>query len=293
MPAELTCRSYAKINLYLDVLARRPDGFHNIETIFQTVGLWDELTLTSQPSGIALECSVPCLGTGPDNLVHRAATLLQDRTGCTRGAHIILKKNIPIAAGLAGGSGNAAACLVALNDLWELELPPETLSECALELGSDVPYCMLGGTAAATGRGEELAPLDALAETWFVLVHPQLHVSAAQVYGSPLLRRNSEERADGRTAGFQHAIDLLGAGDWPGLIFNTMEEPVFHDYPELAQLKARLLEAGCCAAVMSGSGPTVFGVAASEALARTAARTLHGHTTSVVPCVAMGLALTG
>jgi 4-diphosphocytidyl-2-C-methyl-D-erythritol kinase len=292
MSAELRCRSYAKINVYLDVLNRRPDGFHNIETIFQTVGLWDELVCTAQPSGLVLECSVPGLSNGPDNLVHRAATLLQDRTGCTKGAHLILKKNIPIAAGLAGGSGNAAACLVVLNDLWGLELSPETLREYALELGSDVPYCMLGGTAAATGRGEELAPLDALAETWFVLVHPPLHVSAAQVYGSPLLRRNSQEPTAGRTTGFQRAIDLLGAGDLPGLIFNTMEEPVFHDYPELAQLKGHLLDAGCSAAAMSGSGPTVFGVAASETQARTVVRTLHEHTTSVVPCVAMGLALT-
>lgn len=159
MPTDIAYRSYAKINLYLDVLGRRRDDYHNIETIFQSVDLADELFFSDQPSRITLVCSVPELGTVESNLVYRAATLLKERTGCPLGARIQLEKRIPIAAGLAGGSSNAAATLVALNTLWNLRLTANAIRTLALELGSDVPYCTVGGTMAAMRRGEDLRPL--------------------------------------------------------------------------------------------------------------------------------------
>ena len=210
----LTFRSHAKINLYLDVLDRRPDGFHNIETIFQTVSLADELTVAEAPSGVVLTCSRPDLDCGPGNLVCRAAALLLARTGCVRGARIHLEKHIPVAAGLAGGSGNAAATLDALNRLWKLGLTPAQLQAFGLELGSDVPYCLVGGTQGATGRGEQLVPLPPVPQTWCVLAHPPIQVSTAAVYHSPRLFRNTETPSAGRTRTFQCALDALSAGDW-------------------------------------------------------------------------------
>ena len=285
MPTTLRIRSHAKINLYLDVLNRREDGFHNIETIFQTVSLADELTFTETDSGIELGCSRPDLDTGPENLVCRAAALLQKTTGCARGASIYLEKNIPVAAGLAGGSGNAAAALKALNTLWELNLPDAELRALALQLGSDVPYCLVGGTQGATGRGEELFPVPPLPETWCVLVHPPVQVSTAAVYNSPHLVRNAEPRCGGRTSMFERALQALQAGDWEQAVFNRMEAPVFAQYPDLEAIKRKLLNAGCLAAAMSGSGPTVFGVCESEAAARETAESLVPYATSVVKTV--------
>lgn len=289
MPTTLRIRAHAKINLYLDVLDRRGDGFHNIETIFQTVSLVDELTFTDTASGVALGCSRLDLSTGPDNLVCKAAALLQSKTGCTRGATIYLEKNIPIAAGLAGGSGNAAAALEGLNTLWDLGLSREELRALGLELGSDVPYCLVGGTQGATGRGEALFPLPSLPETWCVLVHPPVQVSTAAVYNSPDLVRNTEPPSDGRTARFREALEALRKGDWERAIFNRMEGPVFAQHPDLGRLKQSLLDAGCIAAAMSGSGPTLFGICASRDAAEHTAESLVPHATSVVSTVDAGL----
>ena len=281
----LTFRSHAKINLYLDVLDRRPDGFHNIETIFQTVSLADELTVAEAPSGVVLTCSRPDLDCGPGNLVCRAAALLLARTGCVRGARIHLEKHIPVAAGLADGSGNAAATLDALNRLWKLGLTPAQLQAFGLELGSDVPYCLVGGTQGATGRGEQLVPLPPVPQTWCVLAHPPIQVSTAAVYHSPRLFRNTETPSAGRTRTFQCALDALSAGDWAQAVFNRMETPVFEQHPDLETLKCRLLEAGCVAAAMSGSGPTVFGICSSREQAERAAEALAPYATSVVKTV--------
>lgn len=263
-----TYRAYAKINLYLDVLDRRPDGFTNIETVFQSIELWDELHVTPADAGTAFTCSDPALADPAGNLVPRAAALLRGRTGTARGAALHLEKGIPVAAGLAGGSADAAAALVALNDLWELALPPAELAELAAELGSDVPFCLTGGTAAATGRGEVLEPLPAVAPQWLVLLHPPFGVTAAQAYGHPALARSPERPEDGKTPSFRAALDRLAAGRVPEMIFNRMESAIFHDHPALARATAALREAGCSAAAMSGSGPTLFGLCAGEAQAR-------------------------
>jgi 4-diphosphocytidyl-2-C-methyl-D-erythritol kinase len=280
-----TYRSYAKINLYLDVLSKRRDGYHNIETIFQSVSLADEIMFTEQRYGVTLECTSPELDTGASNLAFRAAQLLQEAAGCSRGVHISLKKNIPIAAGLAGGSGDAATTLIALNNLWELELAPAQLRRLGLQLGSDVPYCTSGGTMAATRRGEDLAPLPFLHDTWFVLAHPPITVSTSRVYHSRKLQCSNAWTFAGRSRALRRSIRAIENRDLAAAIFNRMEEAVFSDHPQLAEIKNRLLEAGCLAAAMSGSGPTMFGVCRSRRHANRVAEHLGEVKTTVVTSV--------
>ncbi len=258
-------QAYGKINLYLDVLDRRPDGFTNIETVFQTVSLYDTLSFEMRDHGLTMTCSDPSLEGGTSNLVLRSAALLQERTGCDRGIHVHLDKRIPVAGGMAGGSVDAAATLRALNTLWKLGLDEATLADYALELGSDVPYCLTGGTAAARGRGEILEGLAPLQASWFVLVQPTLGISAGAVYNHPALTRNSESRVDGRTPSFERALAKLHDGRVADLMFNRMESAIFVMHPELAELKARMLDAGCAAAVVSGSGPTLVGLCRDSA----------------------------
>jgi 4-diphosphocytidyl-2-C-methyl-D-erythritol kinase len=221
----------------------------------------------------------------------RAAIALRERTGCNAGAKMRLTKRIPIAAGLAGGSGNAAAALVALNVLWDSKLSTQELSEIGLTLGSDVPYCLCGGTVAATGRGEVMQPLQTLSDAWFVLVHPDLHVSTRDVYLSPLLRKNQDARADGMTTAFRNAIIRFDARDLPGMLFNRMEEAVFALHPQLAGIKKDLLDRGCRAAMMSGSGPTVFGLCDSETQAHAISENLKPLKSTVVTSVPHGVEL--
>ena len=289
MATAIIYRSYAKINLYLDVLKRRRDGYHDIETIFQTVALSDELIFREDPVHVSLSCSAPELDSAESNLVYRATMLLKERTGCSLGARIRLEKRIPIAAGLAGGSGNAAATLVALNSLWDLRLTARQIHEFALELGSDVPYCVIGGTLAATRRGEVMTPLSPAPATWLLLVHPPMPVSASRVYNSSKLAFSNERPFAGKTARFRAAIRHVERGDWDKAVFNRMEDPVFASHPQLADAKQRLIEGGCVAAAMSGSGPTLFGICRTRNAASRLAERFSDYTTSVVSTIGLAL----
>jgi len=285
----VTYRSYGKINLYLDVLDRRPDGFTNIETIFQTINLWDELRVELGGEGIAFTCSDVGLCAPEENLVYRSAKLIRERAGVTDGVKIHLDKRLPVAAGLAGGSGNAAATLIALNDLCALGFSDDTLAEMALVLGSDVPYCLKGGTVAATGRGEVMEALPAIAPQWLVLVHPPLAITAGHAYRHPKLTRNLEAKVGGKTPAFREALAQLASGDVAAMVFNRMESGVLHDHPDLAAIKARLLDYGCMASAMSGSGPTVFGLCADEASARSAGEHFNDYRVSVIRTAPLGV----
>ena len=285
----LSYRSYGKINIYLDVLDRRPDGFTNIETVLQSISLCDRLTVEPVASGIHMTCSDPGLSAGPDNLVYRAAVLMQQRAGTEAGVGFHLEKNLPVAAGLAGGSGNAAAALIALNELWHLNWNTVQLCEVALELGSDVPFCVVGGTVAATGRGELMTFLPPLPSQWLVLVHPPLAVTAGHAYGHPQLTRNTTAPMNGKTPEFDAALTQLAAGNVAEVIFNRMESGVLCDHPELAAIKTLLLEHGCVASAMSGSGPTVFGLCADEESARQIASQIGSYKTTVVCTVDQGV----
>lgn len=295
----LRYRSYAKINLYLDVLQPRPDGYHNIETIFQSVGLYDTLEFSANDEGaITLDCSRDDLGEAEKNLAYRAAALLKERASVAQGMHIKLEKCIPVAAGLAGGSGNAAATLLACDQLWGLGYPVEKLCTLGATLGADVPFCIRGGTMAATGIGEELHPLPPMPELWVVLVHPEISISTPWVYKHPDLEKNPEvpELKTGdklhpfpATSKFRNALCAYNRGAWKELVFNRMESVVFAEYPQLAAYKKRLLDAGCIAAAMSGSGSTVFGICENENSASAIAGTFEAERVSCSPVAPCGV----
>ena len=282
MSLSLGYRSYAKINLYLDVLDRRDDGYHNIESILQTVELGDDLLFSERQSRVSLTCTSKDIETGEDNLIHQAAMLLKRETGCALGVRIELKKNIPVAAGLAGGSGNAAATLIALNNLWNLGISQPKLAELSLRLGSDVPYCLSGGAMAATGRGEKLTRLEAISDTWFVLIHPHMMLSTAYAFSHPRLQRRDTPLRGDRSPAFEKALTALDSGDLESAVFNRFEEIVFAEHPRLGELKRRLIEAGCSAAAMSGTGSTLFGICPSKVRALEVAQQFPELSTSVV-----------
>lgn len=246
----------AKINLALDVLGKRQDGYHEVKMVMQSVALADRVTLT-EAAGISVTASTPGLDCGPANLAYQAADLLRNRCGVDRGVHITLEKNIPLAAGLAGGSADAAAVLRGLNVLWNLGLASSSLEKMGATLGSDVPFCLNGGTVLATGRGELLAPLPAIPHAWVVLAKPPVNVSTAWVYG-----HYSGGRLDVRpdVAGM---TACLTAGELSGVaarLVNVLETVTVSAHPEIAALKAAMMNHGAMASLMSGSGPTVFGL---------------------------------
>ena len=296
------CRSFAKVNFYLDVLRKRDDGFHQLETVFQTVSLSDSLECRVTEGELSLSIEGADLPADESNLVMRAAVALREKSGTSpgaamrgaamRGAFMRLRKSIPVAAGMAGGSGNAAAALRGLNHLWGLGLPDRELELIAAELGSDVPYCLYGGLMAGTGRGEQLENLEAIPRTWLVLAHPEVSVSTATIFGHPaLVKSGAEALADGRSAGFAKAVEACVGGRWEDALFNALESAALVAYPEIAECKRALVEAGCGAVLMSGSGPTVFGVCASEAEAREIAERVSEFRTSVVHTVDEGVVL--
>jgi 4-diphosphocytidyl-2-C-methyl-D-erythritol kinase len=284
-----TYRSYAKINLYLDVLAKREDGLHAIETIFQSISLCDTLSVMVADE-LTLTVEGADLGAAEDNLVHRAATLVRSTYEITQGADMVLTKHIPIAAGLAGGSGNAAAALVALNEQWNIHAPLNELEALAGQLGSDIPYCLSGSTQAGTGRGEVLTPLTPIPKTWFVLGHPPIAVSTPEIYNHPqLFKSGAVPGASGRTSRLEEAIQRCDAAPLGSILFNAMESAALVTYPIIDEYKSRLKVAGCEAVLMSGSGPTVFGLCSSESHAHEVKTRLSEINTTIVHSVECGV----
>lgn len=260
----LTLHAYAKINLALDVLGKRPDGYHEVAMVMQAVSLADTITLTEQSEGIALSVNIPGLPADRSNLAYRAAVLLQEHTAVTKGVHIQLDKHIPLAAGLAGGSADAAAVLKGLNVLWGLDLSLGELSKLAAQLGSDVPFCLYNGTMLATGRGEILAPLPALSPCYVVLAKPAVAVATAWVYQN-FAAAKVAQRPD-----IKAMQRCLGDGSLSGVashLANVLESVTIPVHPEIAKIKEAMLTYGAMAALMSGSGPTVFGLVRTEAQA--------------------------
>jgi 4-diphosphocytidyl-2-C-methyl-D-erythritol kinase len=253
----------AKVNLALEVLRRRSDGYHEIATVMQTVDLSDRLIL-EDADGLEVRTSAPGVPTDERNLAYRAARALRDAAGVERGARITLDKRIPVAAGLGGGSTDAAAALVGLNRLWGLRWPAAGLEELAVGLGMDVPFFLRGGAALATGRGERLAPLGGAA-LGLVLVNPRFAVSTADMYG----RVTPAMYSDGaRAREAAAALETRRASRVAVSLYNGLEVAARAVYPQIGQMQAALVAAGALGAAMSGSGPTVFGVARSWEQAR-------------------------
>lgn len=268
---ELKLAARAKINLTLDVLNRRADGYHEVAMLMQSIDLADTIYL-SEATKLTLETNDSCLPTDIHNLAYQAAVLLQQEYNINRGAHIRLIKRIPVAAGLAGGSTDAAAVLKGLTTLWDLALTESDLSRLAACLGSDVPFCLRGGTALATGRGEQLTQLPDLPSRWLVLVKLPLEVSTASVYQA---YRETDSLVHPDTT---LAVAAINQGAWGKLdynLVNVLESVTIKQHPEIGDLKQALLAAGADAVLMSGSGPSVFALAADESAAHTIARRLQ------------------
>lgn len=255
----------AKINLMLDVLHKRADGFHEVEMIMTMVDLADRLEMSELPGdSIIISSQAGYIPLDEKNLAFQAAQLIKDRYNVRRGVYIHLDKNIPVAAGLAGGSSDAAATLRGLNRLWNLRISTEELQELGSELGSDVPFCISGGTALATGRGEILTPLPNPPQCWVVLAKLPINVSTADVYGR-LRSGNITEHPSAKR--MQSAIESNSFYDVCGELGNVLEDVTLQIYPDVAQLKDTMLRLGADGALMSGSGPTVFGLVSKEAKA--------------------------
>jgi 4-diphosphocytidyl-2-C-methyl-D-erythritol kinase len=272
-------KAKAKINLTLDVLYKRPDGYHEVEMIMQTVDLSDHLQFEEREGNlISISCTVPYVPLDNRNLVYKAAELIKNRFGIDKGIHIHLEKNIPVAAGLAGGSSDAAAALRGLNRLWNLGLTLDELAELGAEIGSDVPFCVYGGTAIARGRGEQIHRLPAPAPLWVVLVKPQIAVSTADVYGN-LSVSDIREHPDTISM-----VQALADGDPEEIakqLKNVLETVTFRMHPEVEKIKWKMLRFGAMGALMSGSGPTVFAIADRETRAQRIYNGLRGFSKEV------------
>lgn len=255
-------RTSAKVNLTLEVLGRRADGYHEIATVMQAVDLSDRITL-EDADDLELRTAAPGVPTDGRNLAVRAAAALRQAAGVEGGVRITLDKHIPVAAGLGGGSTDAAAVLLGLNRLWRLRWPLERLDEVAASLGSDVPFFLRGGAALATGRGEKVEPLRGRS-LGLVLVNPKFPSSTAEMYARVTPAMYTDGGATRALAG------SLGrsAARVAASLYNGMEAAAAGAFPQIARMRAALLAAGALGAVMSGSGPTVFGVARSFEQAR-------------------------
>lgn len=271
----LVLHAYAKINLGLDVIGKRPDGYHEVRMIMQTIKICDEVTLTRKKEpGIRLEMNPAILPVNAENLAYRAAALLMEEFQIREGVLITLKKVIPVAAGMAGGSSDAAAVLRGINTLFGLGLSDGELCRRGVRLGADIPYCIIGGTMLAEGIGEALTPLPKMPRTPLVIAKPAAGVSTGEVYrrldaGKVLMHPDIDAVMEGlRRQSVKIIAENLG---------NVLEAVTIPAHPEIAEIKDVMIEQGALGALMSGSGPTVFGLyesceqakRAKEALAQT------------------------
>ena len=250
-------RSYAKINLTLDITGKRDDGYHNVEMIMQTVSLFDLIILDKTSGEIGISTNLKYLPNNDKNIAYKAVSLFREKTGIRGGAKIIIHKNIPVAAGLAGGSGNAAAVLCALNLLYNTNLSADELFKMGAKLGADVTYCIMGGTYLASGIGDILTPLPAAYEAYILLVKPPINVSTQSIYAK-MDAAQITRRPD--TAAMMEALKNGNLQAIADNLCNVMETVTQAQYPEIRGIKAKMVSNGALGAVMSGSGPTVFGI---------------------------------
>lgn len=267
-------RAPAKINLCLHVLGKRNDGYHELAMLMQRVSLYDVIEFEVVPTpGIRVQCDGLTLAPGEENIAGRAASLLLERAGHPWGVHLSIEKNIPVAAGLGGGSSDAATVLLVLNELLGTPCSREQLMELGARLGADVPFFVHETAAWATGIGDRLLEAPQLPAVWYVLVNPGKGVSTAAVYGKLGLTSKIDTSRLPRFPGTPEALVAQ--------LHNDLERVTLVDCPEVGALKQRLLELGAMGALMSGSGPTVFGVFDSKEAASVAAAGLKGEARKV------------
>ena len=260
MIKHLSLKAYGKINLGLDVLRRREDGYHDVRMIMQTVGIFDRVDLIwKEEPGIQVETNLYYLPTNENNLVYKAAKLLMDEFQVQEGLLIRLRKFIPVAAGMAGGSSDAAAVLFGVNKMFRLGLTTEELMQRGVKIGADVPYCILRGTALSEGIGEVLTSLPPVPQCQVLVAKPGINVSTKFVYENLHandLRPEQHPDIDGMIRAIK-AQDLQGIADKRG---NVLENVTVKEYPVIQEIKDKMVEFGAIGSLMSGSGPTVFGL---------------------------------
>lgn len=260
-------KAYAKINLGLDVVGRLPNGYHEVRMIMQTVGIYDVLTMKRIPAGIVVTTDHGELPTDENNLIYKSAKLMLEEYGITEGVQIHLEKHIPIAAGMAGGSTDAAATFLGMNQLFALNASEEKLRELGVRVGADVPYCIMGGTALAEGIGEKLQRLPAAPDCCLLVAKPDINVSTKYVY-EHLDAEGVKEHPD-----IDGMIEALKQGSLEGIVSrlgNVLEAVTAKKYPVIHEIKQCMLDTGAAGSLMSGSGPTVFGIFAEKEAAQRA-----------------------
>ncbi len=258
---ELRICAPAKVNLFLEVVGKREDGYHELETVMQEIDLVDNLTFKETEKGVSLECddkSIPC---GEGNLVSKAANLIIQECGIKKGVNISLQKNIPVGAGLGGGSSDAAVTLKALNLLWKTGLSDEKLMAFAAKLGSDVAFFLQGKTSLCKGRGEKVYPIKVRNKLDFLVIFPNIRIDTITIYKN-LKIALTKNRKD-----VSFFLDVIEHGDAKSVgkvLFNRLEEPVFSLYPNLLQLKSFLKQFDFCGLLVSGSGSSIVGLCSSR-----------------------------
>lgn len=273
---EIRLKALAKINLGLDVVRKREDGYHEVRMIMQTVKLYDQIEIhrTDKP-GIKVKTNLQYLPVNENNLVYKAAQLLMEEFEISKGVSIQLRKVIPVAAGMAGGSSDAAAVLVGINRMFGLGLTKQELMERGVKIGADVPYCVMRGTALAEGIGEKLTPLTPMPKCYILIAKPGIHVSTKFVYTN-LKANELKEHPD-----IDGQIAALRDGDlhrMTALMGNVLETVTIPAYPVIGEIKKQMIEQGAIGAMMSGSGPTVFGLFEDKERAKAAYEKLRRGT---------------
>lgn len=271
----------AKINLTLDTLYKREDGYHEVEMIMTTIDLNDRLTFECRDDGeIIIDVEHNFVPSDHRNLAYKAAKLMQDRYNIKKGVKISLEKSIPISAGLAGGSSDAAATFRGLNELWGINESLETLSELASEIGSDISFCIYGKTALCQGRGEKITHLPKPPSAWVVIAKPDIGVSTPEIYGALDLENKDEVQT-------QACLKAIENNDYASMcqsLGNSLEKVTMQLYPEVEKLKNTMSNTGVDAALMSGSGPTIYGFVQKERQAKQVYNALMGCCNDV--CIA-------
>ena len=270
MSRPLELKAYAKVNLGLDVVRRREDGYHEVKMVMQTVKLFDLLTLQKNEDGeIHMNTNLPYLPTNEKNLVYRAIDLIRQEYEIREGVDVNLLKHIPVAAGMAGGSTDAAAAFVGMNQLFQLHIPQEKLLDYGVKLGADIPYCIMRGTALSEGIGEILTPLPSIPMCWFLIVKPAFSISTKYAYENlHLTEETHHPDIDGMVTAIRNEY-LPGITSRMG---NVLEDVVIRDYPKIAEIKEKMISLGAMNSLMSGSGSTVFGIYTSHEKALEASR---------------------
>ena len=264
---DISVKALAKVNLGLDVLRRREDGYHEVCMVMQTIHLYDRLDIVKNQSGqITMETNLAFLPTNENNLVYKAAKLLCDEFGIKDGIHVNLQKRIPVAAGMAGGSTDAAAVLYGVNKIFDLGLTTKQLMERGVKIGADVPYCIMRGTALAEGIGEKLTQLPPMVKCPILIAKPAINVSTKFVYENLKLDTVTHPN-------IQQLVEDIKAKDLHGIashMGNVLESVTIPAYPIIADIKDHMMNHGAIGAMMSGSGPTVFGLFEDEKTAEAA-----------------------